>query len=350
MVNIHMPVEKIMDLFKSKSEKKSRVGIDIGSYAVKTVELFRERDNLKIKNLAYARLEYPGSKDNLLRAIKESAARANVLNRQVNIAVSGPSVIVRFIELPNMTAEELKNAIPFEAEKYIPFNIEEVILDHQLLIPRHGGESKMLVLLVAAKKSLINERLKLIDEANLSVGILDVASFANVNAFLKGPKRIKDGVTALVDIGAKATDINILDSSLLCFARSIQLGGNNITKAISDSLSIDLKSAEKMKIDPGDRAVEINEKINSILHNIIDEMRLSFSYYENQSGKAVESVFLTGGGSRIKNFDNMLRENLGMEIGLWDPTEGLELDPSIDRQSLDSIKDQLGVAIGLALR
>ena len=338
-----------MELFKSKSEK-TKIGIDVGSYAIKTVELSREKDNLKIKNLSYVKLEDSDSQDNLLRAIKESAAKANVINKQVNIAISGPSVVVRFIELPHMSPEELKNAIPFEAEKYIPFNIEEVIIDHQLLIPRLAGENKMLVLLVAAKKSIINERLKIINAAGLSAGVLDVASFANVNAFLNSANRAEGKITALIDVGARATDINILDGDKLSFSRSIQQGGNDITKALSDALSMDLKSAEGLKIKPGDRAVEVNEKIGSILHNIIDEMHLSFSYYENQSGKTVSGIHLTGGGSRVKNFDNLLKENLGIDVVPWNPTEGMELDASVDKQSVDSIKDQLGVAIGLALR
>lgn len=338
-----------MGLFKPTTEK-SHVGIDIGSYAIKAVELSKGKDNLKIKNFSYVELEGPDSEDNLARAIKESAAKTNIINKQVNIAISGTSVVVRFIELPHMSDEELKNAVPFEAEKYIPFNIEEVIIDHQLLIPRLGGENKMLVLLVAAKKSIVNERLKLISAAGLSAGILDVASFANVNAFLNSANRAKDGIIALVDMGAKATDINILDGDKLSFSRSIQQGGNDITKALSDALSVDLKTAEDIKINPGDRAGEVDEKIDSILRNIIDEIHLSFSYYENQSGKTLERVLLAGGGSRIKNFSSLLKESLGIDAAPWDPTESMELDASADRQSLDAIKEQLGVAIGLALR
>lgn len=337
-------------LNKLLKREKSRVGMDIGSYAIKTVELSGEKDNLKIKNISYAKVKNPGSRDSLIQAIKESAIKANVLNREVNISVSGPSVIVRFLELPRMKEDELRNAIPFEAEKYIPFSISEVIIDHQLLIPRLGDGNKILVLLVAAKKDLITERLSLLDEARVTAGILDVASFANVNAFLWGANRKKDGIAVLVDIGANATDINIIDGDVLYFTRNIQLGGDNITKVLSDALSVDLKSAEDIKVNPADKGPEVIEKIESILHNIIDEIRLSFSYYENQSGKSIERVYLTGGSSRITNFDNMLKENLGIEVVSWDPTEGMELDPSIDGQLVASIKDRLGVAIGLALR
>lgn len=336
--------------WKLLKREKDHIGIDIGSYAIKIVELSGEKGILKIKNINYEKIENPDSKDSLVQAIKRSASRANILDKEVNIAVSGPSVIVRFIELPIMSENELQTAISYEAEKYIPFSIDDVIIDHQLLIPRLGDEKKMLVLLVVAKKDLIAERLNLLIEAGLSVGVFDVVSCANVNAFLMGTERKKDEITALVDMGAKATDINIIDGDVLYFTRSTQIGGRDITKVLSDALFVDLKSAEKIKIDPGENVSEVSEKINPILNNIIDEIHLSFSYYENQSGKSIERVCLTGGNSRIANFCNMLKENLGIEVELWDAIGHIELDSSIDNRFVASIKDQLGVALGLALR
>lgn len=341
---------KPLDKFNKLLKKKNRIGMDIGSYAIKAVELAEEKENLKIKNLAYEKIASPDSKECLVLTIKEAANKANALNKEINISVSGPSVIVRFIELPHMNPDELKNAIIFEAEKYIPFSITETIIDHQLLIPRFGDEKKMLVLLVAAKRDFIAERLGLLEEAGLSAGVLDVTSFANINAFLRGTKRRRDEITALVDIGAKATDINIIEQDILYFTRSIQIGGNDITKMISDAFAIDLKSAENLKINPGDKESEFIEKVNPVLNNIVDEIQLSFSYYENQSGKNIERVYLTGGSSRIMNFYNVLREGLGVEALPWDPIGDIKLDPSIDNKTADSIKDQLGVAIGLALR
>jgi type IV pilus assembly protein PilM len=333
---------------KFLNREKLNIGIDIGSYAVKAAALYK--DNLKLKKVAFTRVEHIGSKESLVKAIKETASKISTLNKEVNIAVSGPSVIVRFIELPRMTENELHNAITFEAEKYIPFNIDDVIIGHHLLIPRLGDETKMLVLAVAARRDLINERLSLLDQAGLSVGVLDVAALANFNAFVAASKRKKDEVVALVDIGARATEISVIDGETLHFTRSIQLGGNDITKALSDSLSIDLKGAENMKMKPAKKAAEVNEKTEGILHNIIEEIRLSFSYYENQSGKSVQRVYLTGGSSKITNLRNMFKENIGIEASSWDATECLELDPSIDSQQVASVKDHLGVAIGLALR
>ncbi len=339
---------KLFNPFKKK--KKSRIGVDIGSYAVKAVELSaEEKNNFKIKNIGYSRIADPTSRESLVEAIKDSAGKANILGKEVSIAVSGPSVIVRFIELPRMTQDELRNAITFEAEKYIPFNINEVTVGHQLLIPRLGN-NMMLVLLVAVKKDLITERLSLAKEAGLSASVLDVDSFANVNAFLMKAARNKDEIPALIDIGAKAMDINIIDEDILYFTRGVQLGGDDITKVISEVLSVDFKNAEDIKINPADRASEVREKIEPILCNMVDETRLSFSYYENQSGKSIRKVYLAGGGARIANFCNMFKENLGIDVVSWNPTESMEIEASVDTQLVGSIKDRLGVAIGLALR
>ena len=128
------------------------------------------------------------------------------------------------------------------------------------------------------------------------------------------------------------------------------MGGDDLTKALSELYSIDFKNAEDLKLNPGDKTAEVCEKTRGILQNIIDEIRLSFSYYENQSGRTIEEVYLTGGSAKVLNFCDMLGENLGTEMIMWDPTSFVEMDPSIDAQLFNSIKNQLGVSIGLALR
>lgn len=330
--------------------KQNHIGIDIGSYSVKAIELSGvEKNTFRIKNAGYEKIENPASQESLVKAIRGAVTKASISSKEVNIAVSGPSVIVRFIELPRMSEDELRNAIHFEAEKYIPFSINEVSISHQLIIPRLGN-NMMLVLLVATKKDIITKRLNLISEAGLSARILDVASFANVNAFLNSAARKKNKVTALIDLGARAMDINIIDEDILYFTRSVQLGGDDVTKVLSETLSLELKSAEDIKIDPADKADLIREKIEPVLRNMIDETRLSFSYYENQSGKTLEEVYLTGGSSGITNLSNMFKEGLGIDVVLWDPTELIPIDASADSQLINSMKYRLGVAIGLALR
>lgn len=329
---------------------KDHVGIDIGSYAVKVVELVREKDIFRVKGMGYAKVKKADYTEGLLEAIKESVSMAGIApNKDVNIAVSGSSVVARFIELPRMSEDELKNAIIFEAEKYIPFSINDVILGHQLLVP-HLTDNKMLVLLIAAKKDVINERLDIINKAGLPVNIIDVASFACVNAFLMTADRKKDEAAAIINIGAKGTDISIVSDGTLYFTRSIQVGGNDLTKALSDSLSLDPKEAEELKVNPGEKAHEAGEGIKAALYTIADEIRLSFSYYENQSGRSIARLYLDGGAAKGANICNTLHERLDVDVELWDPLASMAIEPSTGKELADSVKYQMSAAIGLALR
>lgn len=329
---------------------KDHIGMDIGSYSVKTVELVQEKDIFKIKNMGYGRVAKAGSAESAQEAIRESLSMAKIVsNKDVNIAVSGASVVVRFIELPRMNEDELKNAIIFEAEKYIPFSVHDVIIDHQLLIP-HLADNKMLVLLIAAKKDVINERLDMVSQAGLSVNIVDVASLACANAFLMTAKRKKEEAAAVINIGAKGTDISIVSGDILCFTRSIQIGGDDFTKALSDSMSLGQKEAEELKINPGEKSQEVNDGMKAALHNVADEIRLSFSYYENQSGRNIARVYLSGGMAKSMKIRDMLYERLDVDVELWDPAASFAIEPSISRDLVDSVKYEMGTAIGLALR
>ncbi len=340
-----------MNLFKNLIKTgREHIGVDIGSYSVKAAELLREKDVFKIINIGYAKVKKPNAAESMAEAVREACAMAKIPEgTDVAVAVPGASVVVRFIELPRMTEDELKNAIIFEAEKYIPFGINEVIIDHQLLIP-HLGDNKMLVLLIAAKKDIINERLELITQAGLSARVLDVASLANVNSFLAAAKRNKSEIAAVINIGAKATDINIISEDVLYFTRSIQIGGDELTKSLAESFSLNMKDAEELKINPKDKTAEVAEKTKTVLHTIVDEIHLSFSYYENQSGRNIEKVYLSGGAATSANICGLMKENLDMDAALWDPTGFMIPDSLVDSRLLNSIKYQMGTAIGLALR
>ncbi|MBU4375894.1 MAG: type IV pilus assembly protein PilM [Candidatus Omnitrophica bacterium] len=329
---------------------KDHIGIDIGSHSVKTVELVKEKDIFRIKNMGYARVKKANSAESLLEAISESVSMAKIApNKDVNVAISGSSVVVRFIELPRMNEDELKNAIIFEAEKYIPFSVNDVIIDHQLIIP-HLADNKMLVLLIAAKKDVINERLEIINKAGLSVNIIDVVSLAGVNAFLTTAGRKKDEVAAIINVGAKGTDISIVSDDTLYFTRSVQIGGNDLTKALSDSLSLGQKEAEELKVNPGERAREVSECVKTVLYTIADEIRLSFSYYENQSGRNIGRIYLSGGTAKGMNIGDILHERLDVDVELWEPSVSMAMESPIKKELADSLKYQMSTAIGLALR
>ncbi|MHC5081937.1 MAG: type IV pilus assembly protein PilM, partial [Planctomycetota bacterium] len=242
--------------------RKSRtiLGLDIGSNSIKAIELAQEGERYII--LSYGQMEV-SSEETQRDIIREVISTYGIKTRRVVTAVSGRSVIVRYVSMLQMSDEDLQNAIKFEADKYIPFEVEEVVLDCQRLeddttTQSESGEAEMKVLLVAVKRSLVDDHVGLIQQAGLVPTIIDIDAFALGNAFefrdLLSPRmEEKEKVVALIDIGANKTNINIKRGRISYFTREIYLAGNDFTDAISKRLGLDIHEAELLKKDPGDR-------------------------------------------------------------------------------------------------
>lgn len=324
---------------------KIKIGLDVGSYSIKYAKLSLDKDG-KYKLVKYGL--YPVNKnaggklvDTLSLAVKEMG------EKNVNVAVSGPSVVVRYIQLPKMKKEELNTSIQFEAEKYIPFNINDVILDHHILDPNIAGKTK--ILLVAAKKDMINGRIDLLQKAGLNINLIDADSFALINAFIFTMADQKsEKIMAVINIGEKQTNVNIILKELPYFTRDFQMGGGDITKAISEKMNIDIAAAQKLKENPESKLTEVSEITKPILSSLADEIRLSLSYYENQFGNSVDEVYISGGAHKQQGFIESLNTNLGLTCQLWDPIKAFSTD--IKKEELEKVKHELPVAIGLALR
>lgn len=331
-----------------KEKLNIRVGLDIGSFSVKYAALSGgKQGSPELIKFGIHKLR-SSSMDDLKEAL--SILAVELPEKNVNISVSGPPVVVRYIQLPKMKKEELASSMEFEAEKYIPFSVKEVILDHQIMEVDAAG--KMKVLLVAAKRSIVDSRLKLLEDAGLTADIIDVDSFALINAFClsnpaAGPEK---KIRALLNIGDSLTSVNIMSGDLSQFSRDFLIGGGSVTRAISEKLHVDVASAQNLKHHPESRAAEIVEVSKSALLNISDEIRLSLSYYENQFSVGVNELYISGGGSNQKGVIEFLNENLGIKCQQWDPAKGLSLGPGVSKEELGKSKNELSVAIGLALR
>jgi type IV pilus assembly protein PilM len=339
-------------------KKKSVVGLDIGSSVVKAVELTQTGDQLKITGFGHAAIE---SKDAVKETIAEVFRRSGIRTKRVVTAVSGRAVIVRYINMTTMADEELKSALKFEADKYIPFQVDEVVLDCARL-PDFGegaskeGDKEMKVLLVAVKQTLVDEHLQMIQSLGLFPTVIDVDTFALGNAFelnsLHSP-RVEDEekVIALIDIGSVKTNINIIKNNTSYFSREVYLAGNDFTEAISRRLSIDVGEAEKLKMNPQGKEDTIEESILPTLDDLGNEIHLSFDYYENQYDREVDEVFISGGSSRIPGLKASFERVFDRRIHFWDPTENLEVrGDRVDVQDMKDHGSQLAVAVGLASR
>ncbi len=324
---------------------RGSIGLDIGSSDIKYVELFKNQNRFHIRDFGIVKME--GAADEAGKALRKAAGRLS--SKDVSISISGPGTVVRYIELPRMNAEELKSSMKFEAEKYIPFDLKNVILDCQVLNELPQG--KMRVLLAAAKRDLIKERVKTIEAGGLSVKLIDCDSFALINAFLLNyPRDGAAGSAALIDIGEKLTTINILKGAAPALSRELELGGLDLAKAVSAKMGLDIKEASRLKENPESRLDELLAAARPAIARIIGEIKLSLTYYENQSGAAVERIFLSGGLSAFNGLCDMFREGIGVECGLWDPVKNLSLENAGQKERLDGVKNRLHVAVGLAVR
>ncbi|MEA3328236.1 MAG: type IV pilus assembly protein PilM [Candidatus Omnitrophota bacterium] len=292
---------------------KANVGLNISSSGISVAEMAGKNEKYHLLHFGFEPLKDTKAKADLGDAIKKAMDNAGITSKEVNTSVAGQEVIVRYIEFPQMAKDELNSAIKFEAEKYIPFNIDDVVLDCQIL--DKGSQGKMKVLLVAAKKDLIDKHISLIEQAGLRATLIDVDSFAIINAFQANNPRQVTGTIALLNLGKELSSINILKGNTSCFTRDILIGGDNLN-----------------------------------VENLLSEIHLSFDYYESQFEKGIDRVFLNGESSGLAGLRDSLKESLKLEIRPWNAVEGLEIDPGLDKEKLSAVSDKLTVAVGLALR
>src|SRR6185369_16852980 len=234
-------------------KKKEVIGIDIGSSSVKLVQLKDLKGVYQLLNVGIVPLPPEAIVDNTLMdsasivsAIRNLVASLGVKVRNVACSISGNSVIIRKILLPAMPSEELEDQITWEAEQYIPFDINDVNMDFQILSPDSVDPAKMNVLLVASKKDIINDYVAVFNEAGLQLSVVDVDSFTIQNVFEANHDVGPDEVAALINIGASVMNINIVKSGITLFTRDVQMGGNLYTEEIQKQMGLSSPEAESM--------------------------------------------------------------------------------------------------------
>jgi type IV pilus assembly protein PilM len=350
--------------------KSSLVGLDIGSSSVKAVEVqLKGRDKgFELKSLGIAPLPNEAivqgaflNSSAIVDAIKEACDNGRIRGKEVAAAIAGHSVIVKKVSLPTMTREELEEQIQWEAEQYIPFDVNEVNLDFQIL-DTSEGEGQMDVLLVAAKKDLIDDYMQVIVEAiveaGLTPGVIDVAAFAVENSLEMNYEVMPDEVTALVNLGAQVVNINIVQNGIPAFTRDITTGGNQYTEEIQKALSISFDEAERIKLggsteDQSQEVVpqEVEQAIRSVNDTVIGEVSRSLDFFAATSAESrISRVLLSGGGARTSGFATAFQERTGLEVEIMNPLARMLPSKGFDPEYLDSVAPSLGVGVGLAMR
>ncbi len=331
---------------------KSLIGLDIGTSSVKAIEMSWHNGPV-ITGFGYADLPSPDAvPDTVLSVLRDNEFRS----RRVVTSVSGKSVIVRYLTMFRMSPEDLRNAIRYEADKYIPFDVDEVVLDCQPFEVEgfaNVASNEMRVLLVACKRAIIDEQLRLLAAAGLHPELVDVDVFAIGNAFelAVGAAQSAEQVSALVDIGASKTSVNLMRANTSLFTREIHTGGATFTTAIANRLGLKHAEAEALKMNPGEDYERARQAVSPAVDDLAAEVRLSFEYFENQFDLGIDEVLLSGGGSRLAGLEQDLSRIFDRPTMGWDPTGDFAIAAgSVDVDLLREHVPELAVAVGLASR
>jgi type IV pilus assembly protein PilM len=342
---------------------KSLVGLDIGSSAVKAVELKAAGKGYKVTAFGAESVPPDSIVDG---AIIDGAAVADAIRRlfdgnkiqtkDVAASLSGNAVIVKKITLPVMTEGELAESIYWEAEQYIPFDIQDVNLDYQILDPGDAanGKATMDVLLVAAKKEKIADYTGVIAQAGRTAVVVDVDAFALQNAFEVNYGIQPDQVVVLLNAGASATNINILQGDQSVFTRDISAGGNAYTEALQKELNLPFDQADQLKRGQAVDGVTVDDArpvLRAVTENLMLEIQKTFDFFKaSAASDRISRIVLSGGASRAEGFPEMLGERLQAPVESFDPFKRVAFDAKKFNADPAEMAPTAAVAVGLALR
>ncbi len=334
-------------------QRKSIVGLDIGTSCIKAVEITQDKYDFVITG--YAQIEVPDEQGRN-EAVAELFRAGRFRTKRVATAVSGKSVIFRYITMVDVPDDRLQQAVRFEADKYIPFDVSEVEMDAQKLSSTtgEGGKSEAKVLLTAAKRTVLDDHARMLTEIGLQPVSVGIDGFALGNAYelsdVVNPGVREGGRTvALIDIGATKASINILRNNISCFAREVPMGGDDLTQAITRRVGIETAAAEALKRDPGEQMSVVQEAVAQVLEDLGNEINLSFDFFENQNDGEVQEVLLTGGAVLLPFLEEGLEKIFEKRTRVWNPIEGLKVrSDNVDVEALNQFAPQLAVAVGLA--
>jgi type IV pilus assembly protein PilM len=346
------------------NKSKAVVGLDIGSSAVKAVELKQTGKTYRVTAFGSEAVPPDSIVDG---AIIDGTAVADAIRRlfdghgfkskDVAASLSGNAVIVKKINLPVMTAAELAESIYWEAEQYIPFDIQDVNLDYQILNPGTSAEANgtMEVLLVAAKKDKIADYTGVIAQAGRVPVVVDVDAFALQNAFELNYCPEAGVVVVLLNAGASSININIMNGDQSLFTRDISIGGNAYTEAVQKELSLPFDSAEQLKkgqdVD-GMKFADAVPVLHAMTENVLLEIQKTFDFFKaTASSDRIDRVLLSGGASRVDGFPQALEERFGAPVEAFDPFKKITFTPDkLGLTDVEHIVPTAAVAVGLAIR
>lgn len=336
------------------------VGVDIGSHAVKICELQRVGMDYKVVSVGTSLLPFGSVEDGVLqeplavsKILSDLLSNLKIKNKKIGISISGYSVIVKKIVLDEMNDEDLSKYIETEAEQYVPFDLDDVYIDFQRVVKKRDTDNKCEIMLVAAKKEVVNDYLDMLDQLKLQTVLVDVDGFALENIWEMTSGSNEN--VALIDIGASKMNINIISEGVSVLARDVAVGSMQLTEQITNSLGVDYAEAEKIKLgidEPGEHAEKIKAVFNKICSQWVLEIRKAIDLYlANHPDRSLKTIVLSGGGSKVLGLGEYISKETGLKTVNFNPFARMLYDEKrIDKKFLDSVAPEMAIAAGLAIR
>jgi type IV pilus assembly protein PilM len=342
------------------AKKNHLVGLDIGSKTVKLCDVLERKEGFILNKFGMITLPNGAIEDGVIKdpetvseAICELFKVQKIREKNVAISIGGYSVIVKKIQLQNMTDAELQETIQYEAEQYIPFDINDVNLDFHILGESQVAANKLDVILVAAKKELVNEYANLIELSGLRPCVVDIDAFALQNIY-EINYDTKEDVVALIDIGASKTSLNIVKDGVSLFTRDVSLGCNQINLKISNKVVCSLEDAETIKLTGKSDKItplEIAEIVTLVIGDWCLEIRRAIDFfYSTYPDDQIRKILISGGGANIKEFLHILASETASEVEVINPFGNFSIDKRLDPSFLKKVSPQAAICMGLAIR
>lgn len=346
-----------------KSSTPNLLGIDITSTSVKLLELGRSNDKYSVES--YAIVPLPNEtvvekvikdREALCEAVKKALSNAKANSRSVAIAVPDSSVISKILQMDsNYSEQDIENQIAFEAEKYVPYPLDEVSLDFSVLRDSKTSTRTVDVLLVASKTENVENRAGTVTEAGLSVQIVDVESYAveRVCRLLADtfPKKGIDETIAVIDIGATMTNLTVLQDMSVVFTREEVFGGIQLTKAIQRHYGLSYAEAGLAKKEGKLSEDYLREVLTPFRDSVVLQVRRALQFFFSSSQHAkVNHIALAGGTVNVPGLASLIEEQIGISTSILNPFMDMEISKRVDANALKDNASSLVISCGLALR
>lgn len=338
--------------------KKRTVGLDIGSGLIKVAVIDHSRKEPELVKVAIVPLITDAIVEGevmdpsiVAEAIQSALTMAEVKSKRVVTAVGGRDVIIKKIQVERVKEQQARELMRWEAEQHVPFDMESVELDFQILDP-DDTSAEMTVLLVAAKRELVESKLRMITDAGLEPAVVDVDAFALHNAFEINHPDALDGIVALVNVGHEVTNVNILDNGVPILTRDITVGTRRFREDLQRVRGLTADAADQL-LQGFDRSPDLDSVLASRGEEIAVgvERAVAFLASASRSAGQVNALFTCGGGARIPGMTEMLGDRLRIAVKQANPLKNIQVrDDAFDSLVTDEVAPLLMLPIGLALR